>query len=154
VEQRIPRRQEWRVSRKPLKDEGLDLRGSAGDRRCVMGPQLVALESAGQHADIRRRASRSIGGHPVTTPLKRLPDFPAKARKTLESRYGIDTAEEFFAHAVIDPEGMRKALEVSQADLDGLTRIAEIQGQLSQEFMERVRRPLDKHPRGLAVDLE
>ncbi len=82
--------------------------------------------------------------------LEEIRAFPTKARKTLESQYGIDTAEAFFAHAVNDPEGLRTALNASQDELDVLTKIVE--AKLSPKFIERCRRPAAKHPRGLMID--
>jgi hypothetical protein len=90
-----------------------------------------------------------IGGSPMTL-LDEIRAIPAKSRETLESQYGIDTAEAFFAHAVRDPQGLRAALDASQAELDRLIKIVE--GYLSDDYIDRCRRPAAKHPRGLIVD--
>jgi hypothetical protein len=83
-------------------------------------------------------------------PLDDIPTFPPRARKTLESRYGIDSAESFFAHAAHDPEALAEGLGVSRQEVDRLAKIVE--GHLSPEYVERCRRPLTHHPRGLIID--
>jgi hypothetical protein len=82
--------------------------------------------------------------------LDEIRGFPTEARKILESQYGIDTAEAFYARAVKNPEGLGKALNASKVELDGLTTIVE--GHLSKEFIERCRGPAAKHPRGLIIE--
>ncbi len=82
--------------------------------------------------------------------LEDIPSFPETARKTLESAYGISSAEAFYDHAVKNPEGMRMALRASSDELNHLVRLAE--SYLSPEFVAACRQPVIKHPRGLAVD--
>jgi hypothetical protein len=82
--------------------------------------------------------------------LEEIPTFPARHRKILETEYGIDSAEAFFAHAVDDPEGMGDALKASPAEIERLTKL--IEGYVSPEFAERCRHPSSRHPRGLSID--
>jgi hypothetical protein len=81
--------------------------------------------------------------------LKEIRPFPETARKTLETQYGIENAEAFYAHAVKDPTGLHSALHITQAELDRLVRIVE--GHLSPDYIERCRRPVVKHPRGVIL---
>ena len=82
--------------------------------------------------------------------LDEIASFPDDARRVLESEYGIETAEAFYAHAVKDPTGMRSALRVDQAELDRLVRIVE--GYLRADYIERCRQPTVKRPRGVILD--
>jgi hypothetical protein len=82
--------------------------------------------------------------------LEEIPSFPETARKTLETQYGIETAEAFYTHAVKDPTGLRSALHITEAELNRLVRVVE--GYLSPDYIERCRRPVAKHPRGVILD--
>jgi len=82
-------------------------------------------------------------------PLKGIPAFPTTQRSLLE-QYGITSAEAFFDHAIHDAQGLRRALHVSQAELDRLVTLAE--GHLTRGFVRRCRQPVTKHPRGVIVD--
>jgi hypothetical protein len=82
--------------------------------------------------------------------LAEIPSFPAAARETLETEYGIESAEAFYVHALKGPAGLRTALRISQPELDRLVRIAE--GYLSPDYIERCRQPAAKHPRGVILD--
>jgi hypothetical protein len=81
--------------------------------------------------------------------LDDIPAFPKHAREILEGQYGIESAEALYAHAVNDPEGLREALGVPQAEVDRLVKIVE--GHLSPDYIERCRRALTRHPRGLNI---
>jgi hypothetical protein len=81
--------------------------------------------------------------------LDDIPAFPRAVAQTLAGSFGIDTAEAFYGHAVQDPEGMRRALQVSREELDGLVRLAE--GHLDPQFIARARAETVKHPRGVIV---
>jgi hypothetical protein len=81
--------------------------------------------------------------------LEEIPAFPAPARRTLEGRFGIDSAEAFFASAVDNPGGMAAALHADRAEVDRLIRLVE--GYLPADYRERCRKPI-RRPRGLIVD--
>jgi len=82
--------------------------------------------------------------------LEDIPGFPKKVRETLESEYGIESAESLYAHAINDPEGLRAAVKATQPELDRIVKIVE--GHLSPEFVARCKEPLTRHPRGLLAD--
>jgi hypothetical protein len=81
--------------------------------------------------------------------LDDIPAFPPAVAQTLAGGYGIETAEAFYGHAVQDPEGMRRALQVSREEIDRLIRLAE--GYLDPQFIARAREETVKHPRGVIV---
>jgi hypothetical protein len=81
--------------------------------------------------------------------LDDIPAFPRAVAETLATGFGIDTAEAFYGHAVQDPEGMRRALQVSRDEIDRLIRLAE--GHLDPQFIARARTGTVKHPRGVIV---
>lgn len=82
--------------------------------------------------------------------LEEIPSFPAAARETLETHYGITSAEAFFDHAFRNPAGMRKALGLSNAQLTRVLRLTE--GYLEPEFVARCKQPVVKRPRGVIVE--
>jgi hypothetical protein len=82
--------------------------------------------------------------------LEDIPAFPEQARETLESEYGIESAEALYAHAVNDPEGLRAALNASAQEVDRLIQL--VARHLPPEFVERCRKPPEPHPRGLIID--
>jgi hypothetical protein len=82
--------------------------------------------------------------------LEEIPTFPASARTTLETDYGIETAEAFYAHGVNDPEGLRAALHSGPEEFDRLLHMVE--GYLPADYVERCRQPQAKYPRGLRID--
>ena len=82
--------------------------------------------------------------------LEEISSFPAATRERLESEFGIETAEAFYAHAVQDADALGSALHLSGKELDKLVRMVE--GHLEAGFAERCRQPLKKHPRGLRID--
>jgi hypothetical protein len=57
--------------------------------------------------------------------LEKIPTVPGKARRTLETEYGIDSAEAFCANAVHNPEGMAAGLHADLAEVDRLPKIVE-----------------------------
>jgi len=57
--------------------------------------------------------------------LQEIASFPDSARKTLETQYGIESAEAFYAHTVKDSAGLRTALGIPQLELDKLIRLVE-----------------------------
>jgi hypothetical protein len=81
--------------------------------------------------------------------LEEIATFPAKARRTLEKKYGIDSAEAFYANATHNPQGMADALSAERAEVDRLIRLVE--GFLPADYRERCRNPI-RRPRGLATD--
>ncbi len=81
--------------------------------------------------------------------LEDIPTFPTSARRTLERKFGIDSAEAFYANATHNPDGMAVGLHSDRAEVDRLIGIVE--GYLSADYLERCRNPI-KRPRGLAVD--
>jgi hypothetical protein len=81
--------------------------------------------------------------------LEEIPTFPAKVRRTLESEYGIDSAEAFFASALDNPKGMAAALRLDLGEVDRLIRVVE--GHLPANFRDRCRNPVQR-PRGVIID--
>jgi hypothetical protein len=81
--------------------------------------------------------------------LEEIPAFPARARRTLESEYGIESAEAFYANATQSPEGMAAILHSDRAEVDRLIKVVE--GHLPADYAERCRKPI-RHPRGLVVE--
>lgn len=81
--------------------------------------------------------------------LEDIPTFPAAVRKTLESGYGIDSAESFYSHALANPAGLAAALNTNAAEVQRLIRLVE--GYLPAGYRERSLKPVH-HPRGLIVD--
>jgi hypothetical protein len=81
--------------------------------------------------------------------LDDIPTFPRAVAETLATGFGIDTAEAFYGHTVQDPEGMRRALQVSRDEIDRLIRLAE--GHLDPRFIASARANTVKHPRGVIV---
>ncbi len=81
--------------------------------------------------------------------LEEIPTFPAEVRRALESEYGIDSAEAFYANATHSPEGMAAVLHSDRAEVDRLIKIVE--GYLPSDYAERCRKPI-RRPRGLVVE--
>jgi hypothetical protein len=82
--------------------------------------------------------------------LEEIPTFPEAGRRTLERKYAITSAEAFYDHAIHNPEGMRKVMCVSRAELARLVHMVE--GHLDPDFVERCHQPIVKHPRGVIID--
>ena len=78
--------------------------------------------------------------------LEEITAFPSDVRHTLESEYGIETAEAFYAHAAQNPSGLRSALHLEQTELDRLADIVE--GFLPLDYIERCHGSVSKHPHG------
>ena len=81
--------------------------------------------------------------------LEEIPTFPADMRETLESQYGIESAEAFYANAIHSPDGMAAVLNSDRAQVDRLIKIVE--GYLPAEYAERCRKPI-RRPRGLVIE--
>jgi hypothetical protein len=81
--------------------------------------------------------------------LEEIPTFPVEVRHTLESEYGIESAEAFYANATQSPEGMAAVLQSDRAEVDRLIKIVE--GYLPADYAERCRKPI-RRPRGLVVE--
>jgi hypothetical protein len=81
--------------------------------------------------------------------LEEIPSFPDRTRRTLETQFGIDSAEAFFASALDNPDGMAAALHTDRDEVDCLIRIVE--GYLPAGYRERCLKPV-RRPRGLIVD--
>ena len=75
--------------------------------------------------------------------------FPKTMRRKLETQFGIDSAESFFAHALDNPAGMAQALNVVPAEVDRLVGLVE--GYLPADYRKRCLNPI-RHPGGLIVD--
>jgi hypothetical protein len=82
--------------------------------------------------------------------LGEIPVFPRSMRETLETQYGIESAEAFYDLSVHNPDGLRRALGVSDEELDRLVKTVE--GYLSPERIALSHQPLVKRPRGLGTD--
>jgi 16S rRNA C967 or C1407 C5-methylase (RsmB/RsmF family) len=81
--------------------------------------------------------------------LEEIRAFPEPMRRKLETRYGIDSAEAFFASAINNPAGMALAIDADPAEVDRLIRLVE--GYLPANYRERCLHPV-RHPGGLYVD--
>ena len=81
--------------------------------------------------------------------LEDIPAFPRAVAEALAGGFGIETAEAFYGHAVQDPEGMRRALQVTREEIDRLIRLAE--GHLDPQFIAGAGKKTVKHPRGVIV---
>ena len=81
--------------------------------------------------------------------LEEIRAFPEPARPKLETEYGIDSAESFFAVALTNPAGMALSLDTEPAEVDRLVDLVE--GYLPADYRERCLHPV-RHPRGLIVD--
>jgi hypothetical protein len=81
--------------------------------------------------------------------LEEIRAFPEPARRKLETQYGIDSAESFFAQALDNPAGMALAIDADPAEVDRL--IGLVEGYLPAGYRERCLHPV-RHPRGLIVD--
>jgi hypothetical protein len=81
--------------------------------------------------------------------LEEILTFPAEVRHALESQYGIESAEAFYANAIHSPEGMAAGLHSDRAEVDRLIRIVE--GYLPTDYAERCRKPI-RRPRGLVIE--
>jgi hypothetical protein len=82
-------------------------------------------------------------------PLEEIRAFPDPMRRKLEAEFGIDSAESFFAHAIDNPAGMARALDIVPAEVDRL--IGLVEGYLPADYRDRCLNPV-RHPRGLIVD--
>lgn len=83
-------------------------------------------------------------------PLEEIPRFPIGTRQVLRSRFGIDTAESFYAHAARNPEGIGRALDLSSREV---TRLSDLVARhLGAEFVQRCKTPRERRPRGLIVE--
>ncbi len=80
--------------------------------------------------------------------LEEIRPFPKPMRLKLETQFGIDSAESFFAHALDNPAGMAQALDVVPAEVDRLIQLVE--GYLPTDYRDRCLKPV-RHPRGLIV---
>ncbi len=79
--------------------------------------------------------------------LDEIPTFPAESARVLESRYGIATAEAFYEHALHEPHGLLKALDLKKkTDLDQLIKLVE--GHLEPSFVRAAQARTVQHPRG------
>jgi hypothetical protein len=83
------------------------------------------------------------------TELDDIPTFPEPAREVL-IRYGYHSAEIFYEVAIHNPEGIRRALNATEEELQRLVGI--VKGYLSPRFIEAAHKPIVKHPRGVIVD--
>jgi hypothetical protein len=81
--------------------------------------------------------------------LEEIRAFPDPMRRKLETDYGIDSAESFFAVALTNPAGMALALDTDRAEVDRL--IGLVEGHLPTGYRERCLKPV-RHPRGLIVE--
>ena len=81
--------------------------------------------------------------------LEEIPTFPANVRQRLESEYGIESAEAFYANATQSPEGMATVLQSDRAEVDRLIKIVE--GYLPADYAERCSKPV-RRPRGLVIE--
>lgn len=80
-------------------------------------------------------------------PLETIPSFPKKVSATLKKKYGIDTAESFYTHAIQDKVGLSQALHLSENRLEKLASL--VAQHLPETFLEKTKRPLRKRPLGL-----
>jgi hypothetical protein len=79
--------------------------------------------------------------------LDEIPTFPTQSALLLESRYGIDTAEAFYEHALHEPNGLRAALGLKKkTDLEKLVKLVE--GYLEPSFVRSAQAPTFHRSRG------
>lgn len=84
------------------------------------------------------------------TYLADIPAFPRRLSEMLAKRYSLRTAEALYDYAVHMPDGLRRMMEVDQAEIDRLVKIVE--GYLSSERIALSHGLLKKNPRGVIVD--
>lgn len=94
-------------------------------------------------------ARSTLGGVKSMTPLSEIRLFPVAVRDTLETEFGINSAEAFFEHSVRNPAGLAAALKLAEGGLDPLTKLVE--GHLPLAFVTRCRQPSKTHKRGVIV---
>ena len=82
--------------------------------------------------------------------LQEIKSFPVQTRELLERQFGITSAEAFFEHGTRNAQGVQTALKKTPAQLAALMEL--IEGYLSPEFVNRCRKPVAKHSRGVIVD--
>jgi len=82
--------------------------------------------------------------------LSEIRSFPEPLRDTLETQFGIVSAEAFYEHAVRNSEGIAKALNVSPPELKQLKETVE--GYLTPAFVAQCGKPVTKHKRGVIVE--
>jgi len=82
-------------------------------------------------------------------PLEEIARFPTEMRQALQARFGIDTAESFYAHAVQNPAGMGQVLDLPESEVARLSDL--VAEQLPADFIERCKAPRERRPRGLIV---
>lgn len=84
--------------------------------------------------------------------MKRLSEisaFPEPARETLETRFGISSAEAFFEHATRNADGIGRALNLKAERVEELKNL--VAGYLSPAFVARCQQPAPQHSRGVIV---
>ena len=82
--------------------------------------------------------------------LSEIHSFPEALRDTLETQYGIVSAEAFYEHAVRNSAGIGKALKVSQSELTQLK--GTVEGYLTPAFVAQCGKSVTKHKRGVIVE--
>lgn len=82
-------------------------------------------------------------------PLEQIPQFPAEARRVLEGRFGIDSAESFYAHAVQNPDGIGQALGLPPPEVARLAALVE--GHLPYDYVQRCHSPPERRSRGVIL---
>ena len=82
--------------------------------------------------------------------LEKIATFPSQARKTLQTQFGIESAEAFYAHATRNSEGIKEALKVTNSELKEL--VATVEAHLPTDVIEELKKPVKKRPRGALSD--
>ena len=80
--------------------------------------------------------------------LEEIPTFPTDAREVLGGKYGIETAEAFYAQAVNNPDGLKAALHLKTDEVRALTDM--VVTFLPRDFVRRCQKPV-RHPRGVLL---
>ena len=84
------------------------------------------------------------------TTLADISTFPPLHRDRLSRQFGLRTTEAFYEHALRNPAGVAKGLEISASELKTLRKLVE--PHLTPQFIRQCRKSPPKRPRGVIVD--
>ena len=76
--------------------------------------------------------------------------FPPLHSDRLSRQFGLRTAEAFYEHALRNPAGVAKGLQISASELETLRKLVE--PHLTPQFIRQCRKAPPKRPRGVIVD--
>lgn len=84
------------------------------------------------------------------TTLAEISTFPRLLSDRLSRQFGLRTAEAFYEHALRNPAGVAKGLQISASELETLRKLVE--PHLTPQFIRQCRKAPPKRPRGVIVD--